>query len=60
MKNTINNITLAILLFFGAIQVSNAVEQTNIVSAVDACKKTKETVCSLKESSGAKTVESAN
>lgn len=30
MKNTINNITLSILLFFGTIQFSYAVEQTNI------------------------------
>ncbi len=43
MKNTINNITLAILLFFGAVQVSYAVEQTkidkndNIIRAVNEC-----------------------
>lgn len=58
MKNTINNITLAILLFFGAIQVSYATEQTNIVSAVDSCKNANKIDCNLKDSNGEKLAES--
>lgn len=60
MKNTINYITLAILLFFGAIQVSYAVEQTNIVRAVDTCKNANNIDCNLKDSNGEKLVESIN
>lgn len=47
MKNTINNITLAIILFFGAVQVSYAVEQNNIVSAASECKKSKGVECKI-------------
>lgn len=60
MKNTINYITLAILLFFSAIQVSYAVEQTNIVRAVDTCKNANNIDCNLKDSNGEKLAESIN